>query len=116
MDIFIIISVFFILALFWLNILASISLRYDQTLDSFQKKAQAIFVWLIPFIGASFVLRMVYEHSPEAIPTKLIPWPFKKIIYGRPDKRDSNTQSSGVGYDGGGSSGSSGDGGGGGGE
>ena len=114
MDILIIISVFFISALFWLNILASISLRYDQTLDSFQKKAQAIFVWLIPFIGASFVLRMVYEHSPEAIPKKLIPWPFKKIIYGRPDKRDSNKQSSGVGYVGNGRSDTTGDGGGGG--
>lgn len=113
MEMLAIIAIFFISVLLWLNILASISLRYDQTLDSFQKKAQAIFVWLIPFIGASFVLRMVYDHSPDAIPTKLIPWPFKRIIYGPPDKRDSNTQGSGVGYDGNHSHDSSGDSGGG---
>lgn len=41
-----------------------------------------MFVWLIPFIGAAFVLKLVYEHSPEAIPKFWIPWPFRKIIFG----------------------------------
>ena len=78
MEILIIFTVVATLLLLWLNLIAYIAVKHDQTLDSFQKKAQTILVWLLPFIGASLVLHMVFDHSPEAIPKKLIPWPFKK--------------------------------------
>jgi len=89
MDISIILLVITVLApliLIWLNILATIAIRCDQTLERFQRTAQLIFVWVIPFLGASIVIRIVYEHSPETIPRSWIPWPFKSLIYGLPIK------------------------------
>jgi len=83
MEILLFISGVSFLILLWLNAIATIAIKYDQTLESFQKKAQTVFVWLIPFVGSSFVLHMVFQHSPEAIPKKLIPWPFKQAIYGK---------------------------------
>lgn len=72
------------LMLVWLNVLAMLAIKYDYTLDQFQKIAQFMFVWIIPYIGASIVLRIVYDHLPEAIPRSWIPWPFKSLIYGEP--------------------------------
>ena len=46
----------------WLSFLATFAVRHDQTLDSFQKKAQAIIVWLV-----------------------------KKLIFGRPIPPNRNT-------------------------
>ena len=89
MEILIFITVIFILILIWLNIIASIALKYDQTLDAFQKKAQLLVVWLLPALGASLVLKMVLQHSPEAIPRKLIPWPFKEALFGKEHKPNS---------------------------
>jgi len=86
MEIFIFITAIFILILIWLNIIATIAIKYDQTLDPFQKKAQLIVIWLLPALGSSFVLKMVLQHSPEAIPIKLIPWPFKKALFGKESK------------------------------
>lgn len=90
MEIFIFIAAIIILILLWLNIIATIAIKYDQTLDYFQKKAQTTIVWLIPVIGSSFILKMVIQHSPEAIPKKLIPWPFKKALYGKQLKPNTN--------------------------
>ena len=83
----------------WLNSLGTIAAKYDRTLDSFQRKAQLVIVWAVPFFGAALVLYLVAQHSPEAIPSKLVPWPFKSLIYGkvRPGHkyRDDN-ESSGI--------------------
>ena len=67
----------------WLSVLATIAVRYDRTLNTFQKNAQTIFVWLVPIFGGAFVLHLIWEHHPDAIPKSWIPWPFKKIIYGK---------------------------------
>ena len=74
----------------WLNILATIALRYDQTLNAFQRKAQTIIVWLVPMFGAAFILNLVWRHNPDAIPGLWIPWPVKKIIYGKDIKANKN--------------------------
>jgi len=92
MEILLFITVIFVFILLWLNIIASIAVKYDQTLESFQKKAQTILIWLVPFLGASFVLHMVFQHSPEAIPKKLIPWPFKQAIYGKRTQSNCNPE------------------------
>lgn len=84
MDIFLILLYVLIVFAIWLNILATMAIKYDNMLTPFQKKAQFIIVWLIPIIGSSIVLRIVFDHMPDAIPKFLIPWPFKKIIYGKP--------------------------------
>ena len=67
----------------WLNLLATIAVKYDYTLAPFQKNAQILFVWVLPVIGASFILRLVFEHSPNAIPKSWIPWPFKSLVYSK---------------------------------
>lgn len=86
-----VLSFFIIIALIiaiWLNILATVAIRYDQFLSRFQKIFQMIFVWLIPFIGASIVLHIVYEHMPNAIPRNWIPYGFRGLIYGPPIKQN----------------------------
>jgi hypothetical protein len=80
---FYIITVIFGLVWVWLNSVASLSVHHDATLDRFQKMAQTIFIWLIPYLGAAFVLHLVWQQYPSAIPKAWIPWPFKQLIYGK---------------------------------
>jgi ABC-type iron transport system FetAB permease component len=83
----------------WLSFIGTIAARFDSTLDPFQKKAQIIIVWLIPFIGASLIIFLVNQHSPEVIPRNLIPWPFKNLIFGKPRARNKdrdNNEESGI--------------------
>jgi len=65
----------------WLSFLATIAVRYDRTLNSFQKKAQTVIIWLVPVFGAVLMLYLTWQHYPDAIPKTWIPWPFKKAIY-----------------------------------
>ena len=74
----------------WLSILATIAVRYDRTLNAFQKNAQTIVVWLAPIFGGALVLHLVWQHYPDAIPKSWIPWPFKKIIYGKSPPANKN--------------------------
>jgi hypothetical protein len=74
----------------WLSLIGTIAAKFDATLDPFQKKAQILIVWFIPFIGASLIIYLVNQHSPEAIPRNLIPWPFRKLIFGKPRPRNTN--------------------------
>jgi len=83
----------------WLSVLATIAVRYDRTLNTFQKNAQTVFVWLTPIFGGALVLYLVWQHYPDAIPKSWIPWPFKKIIYGKSaprNKNRNNDESAGV--------------------
>jgi hypothetical protein len=85
-----------ILALVWLymNALASFAAHHDATLNKFQKLAQTIFIWLVPYFGAAFVLHLIWQQYPSTIPMAWVPWPFKQLIYGKahpPNKnRDDN--------------------------
>jgi len=80
--------------LLWLSILAIYAITHDALLNRLQKSMQFIFVLVIPFIGSTVVLHIIYEHSPNLIPRRLIPWPFKNIICGpaiKPNRdRDDN--------------------------
>ena len=114
MEIFIIFFYILVVIAIWLNILASVAIKYDHFLTSFQKKAQLILVWLFPFIGASVILHIVFDHEPEAIPKSLIPWPFKSIIYGKANKLNKNRGHSSIDHCGASTDSSGGDGGGGG--
>lgn len=84
--------------LLWMNFLATLAVKYDHTLDKTQKIAQSFIVWLVPFIGASFVLHLVFEHYPQAIPRSWIPWPFKKMIYEDPPKPNKNRDENEIAY------------------
>ena len=70
--------------LIWLNVLAGIAVGRDSSLDSFQRKAQWLIVWLIPVFGAALVLHLVNQHDPDAIPRKAIPWPLRGLVFGKP--------------------------------
>ena len=83
MEVFVLIIIVMSFMLLWINFLAMLSIKYDATLDRFQKIGQSLIVWFIPYVGAGLVLKFVYEHSPDAIPKTWIPWPFKGMIYGR---------------------------------
>ncbi len=115
MELLIILSITSIVIILWLNLLATISVKYDHELNSFQRNSQYVIIWFIPFLGASAVLFFVYQHSPNAIPKEWIPWPFKALIFGKPIKPNKN-RGHGSGYDSAGGSefdGGGGDGGGG---
>ena len=95
MDVFTALAIIFPIAmLLWLNVLATYSANSDSTLDSFQRKAQIIIVWLVPLFGSLLILYLVSQHEPEAIPQKLVPWPFRGIVFGKRRKphkhRDDN--------------------------
>lgn len=95
MDVYSILIVFAIIGftiILWLNILATIAVKCDYTVNNTQRVMQMFFVWLVPFLGASVVLRLVYQYSPNTIPRSWIPWPFKKIIYGKPIKANKNRE------------------------
>ena len=68
--------------LLWLNALATLAVKYDHTLDKTQRITQSVIVWLLPFIGASFILHLIFEHYPDAIPRNWIPWPFQRMVFG----------------------------------
>ena len=84
------IGILIIVIAIWLSVLASLAIYCDKELTLFQRYSQWAIVWLIPFLGASFVLHLVYDHSPEAIPESWIPWPFKSLIYGKRITRNEN--------------------------
>lgn len=98
MEVFFIIAIVFVCILLWLNFLATLAIKHDHTLEKIQRVAQFIFVWLIPFVGASIVLHFVYEHSPEAISKNWIPWPFKNLIFGKSIKSNKNRDDSEIDY------------------
>lgn len=89
MDLMIALWVSILVVLIWLNLVAILTIWLDPSLTGVQKIFQLLFVLLIPFIGATTVLKFVHEHSPEAIPYSWIPWPFKTLIFGVEEKKRS---------------------------
>ena len=89
--------IFFIIVailLLWLNIIATFAICKDSTIENHQRKYQIGFVWLIPMAGSLIFLHLVHSHSPEALSTSLIPWPFKKIIKGKTYPANKNPDNS----------------------
>ncbi len=74
----------------WLTFVGCYVIIHDETLNSFQKKTQLIFVLCIPFIGGALVLHLVNLHSPGLIPRSLIPWPFKSAVFCKNNKPNRN--------------------------
>ena len=56
-----------VLAALLLNVMATVSLYRTTQLSHRQKVAQAALVWLIPFIAAWLVLRLLAESDPDAV-------------------------------------------------
>lgn len=67
----------------WVTILALLCLILDPDLEPIQRWGQALVVLLIPYLGASLILKLVNDHSPEVIARFCIPWPFSLIVQDR---------------------------------
>jgi hypothetical protein len=103
---------------FWISLLAILCVVLDPDLDKIQRWGQTLVVVLIPFIGASFILKLVNEHSPEVVARFYIPWPFRNMVLDKkltqngpgsngeevPGSHSAGANSSSFGGDGGGSS------------
>ncbi|MEM1145573.1 MAG: hypothetical protein AAGI88_23620 [Pseudomonadota bacterium] len=76
--------VFSIAAWVWMALIACIAAGNDETLSKSQKSAQISISVLVPIFGAIVVLHLVHQHQPDAIPRRLVPWPFSSIIFGEP--------------------------------
>lgn len=61
-------------------LIALLCLVLDPQLETVQRFFQGIVVILLPYLGAAFILKLVYEHSPEVVLRFFIPWPFKNMI------------------------------------
>lgn len=68
----------------WITVLALLCLFLDPDLEPVQRWGQLTIVLLIPLLGATVVLRMVNDHSPEVVARFLIPWPFSLVIRDKP--------------------------------
>jgi hypothetical protein len=51
-----------------LNLMATVSLIRTSSLTRIQKIAQAIIVWMVPFVGALLVLHLIGQSDRAAIP------------------------------------------------
>ena len=86
MEIIVIILVLWI----WMSVVGVVAVLRDATINSFQRKSQIVVSIIFPIIGPLFILHLVNEHSPEAIPRFLIPWPFRSILFGKTHPRNKN--------------------------
>jgi len=71
----------------WLTILALLCLFLDPDLDRIQRVGQSVVVILFPFIGATLILHLVNDHSPEVIARFYIPWPFRGMVLNKEQRR-----------------------------
>lgn len=85
-----ILAIVLLFILLWVNILGTIALKNDLTLESFQRYPQLVVVWLIPYFGAALILHLLNQQSPQAIPRKLVPWPLKSWIFGKERPKNKN--------------------------
>ncbi|WP_415891363.1 hypothetical protein ACMXYV_08615 [Neptuniibacter sp. SY11_33] len=65
---------------FWISAIAILCLFLDPDLEIVQRWGQTFAVVLLPLIGASLVLKLVNDHSPEVIRKFYIPWPFNLLV------------------------------------
>lgn len=77
----------------WLDIIALLALRSDQTLGRGQKFLQALVVIAVPMIGAVAILRLCELAVPGSGRSHLVPWPLKRVIEDRSLHRHANPES-----------------------
>lgn len=70
----------FALIWFYISIIATIGIARDQRSKKLQRWGQLVIAWLIPFVGALFVLRMLHEYAPEIVPVRFLVWPFRGMV------------------------------------
>jgi hypothetical protein len=58
----------FVLALVVANLLATVALIRTHGLTRFQKVAQGVILWILPFVGAFVVLHLIGQSDRAAVP------------------------------------------------
>ena len=82
------------------NIGAMVALSRDDTLESIQRWAQGVFVWIVPLLGGLTVLHLTASHFPQAVPRWVAIWPLKRLVSGEGHTPNSNrNESEGQGFD-----------------
>ncbi|WLQ16155.1 hypothetical protein O5O45_09535 [Hahella aquimaris] len=81
----------------WLALIAIMAVKNDDTLERGQKALQFFIILVAPLFGSLMALYLVNQYSPEAIPHRLIPWPFKSFLNSarnarNPNRDDNNDQ------------------------
>lgn len=100
MEIILTLSVLIGLVVLWVNIGATVALSRDDTLESIQRWAQGVFVWVVPLLGGLTVLHLIASHFPEAVPRWVAIWPLKKLGGGEGNAPNSNrNENEGQGFD-----------------
>ncbi|ABC30318.1 hypothetical protein HCH_03576 [Hahella chejuensis KCTC 2396] len=64
----------------WLALMAIVAVKNDDTLERGQKALQVFIILIVPLFGSLMALYLINQYSPEAIPHRLIPWPFKSFL------------------------------------
>ena len=49
---------------------ATVALLRSHVIAPGRKAIQAVFVWAVPLLGPMFVMHLIAEHEPEAIPAR----------------------------------------------
>ena len=47
------------------------------------RNGQLGIVWIFPFVEAAFILHIVFQHFPDVVLEKWIPWPLKGLVLGK---------------------------------
>lgn len=68
----------------WVSVLSILCLFLDPDLEPIQRWGQMLIVILLPYIGASLILKLVNDHSPEVIDRFYIPWPLRDLVLDKP--------------------------------
>jgi hypothetical protein len=81
---------------FYLAVLATIVIRWDREASSGSRVGQLLVTWLLPFVGASLVLYVAQDQSPDLLARLPIPWPFRGMLRNPPPvlNKDADAQDS----------------------
>lgn len=76
-------------ALLLINTVVTVGLIKDVAATAFQKLAQGLVIWIIPFVGAGLILAFIGSHHSRKEMRSLVPFPFYLAAYKKPDWRES---------------------------
>jgi hypothetical protein len=72
---------FVVLIIAVLNLMATVSLIRTSGLTRFQKVAQGVIVWMLPFLGAFLVLHLIGQSDRAAIPEWIPDRPINQYVF-----------------------------------
>lgn len=71
------------LGMAYMNVVSSITLLHEDNVANTQKFARSLIIWFFPIFGALLILRLAHFTSPDSVPLKWVPRPFKALVVGK---------------------------------